>query len=236
MRKKERQALQRAFAAPPAQRKDAFLQRLPMPALSYRQFIWGQMSYIRKWTWIVSAVLFSVAWCSAVWLEQDIVWLVSALFPFIAVSAVTEGAKSDIHGMTELEMAARFSRKSVLLARMTILGILHAVLLCLLVPLCWLHGSVTILQTGAYLLVPYLLTTVLGLHTTRTLHGKETGYICMAEAALVSVANVVFRSLFAAMYLPLHSNRWLLACVVLALLTAYEYRKQINQTEELTWN
>ncbi|MDO4173137.1 MAG: hypothetical protein Q4D42_00105 [Eubacteriales bacterium] len=236
MRKKERQALRRAFAAPPAQRKAAFLQQLPAPTLTSRQFVLGQTAYIRKGTWLASVGLFAVAWCVAVWLKQDVVWLISALFPFVAVTAVIEGARADMHGMTELEMAARFSHKSVLLARMTIVGALHVVLLCLLSPLCWLHGSATMLHTGAYLLAPYLLTTVLGLHTTRKLHGKEAGYVCLVEAALVSVGNLLFRVVFSTLFLPLYADRWLLLCVLLAGLTAYEYRKQIDQTEELVWN
>ena len=55
-------------------------------------------------------------------MEKDVLWIISALIPFIAMSILTENARSGIYLMAELEMAARFSLKSVILARMEILG------------------------------------------------------------------------------------------------------------------
>ena len=40
-------------------------------------------------------------------------WITAALLPFLVPLAVSEGAKSTLYGMEELETASRFSRKSV---------------------------------------------------------------------------------------------------------------------------
>ena len=44
------------------------------------------------------------------------------LLPFVALLAVTEGTRSAVYGMEELELATRFSLKSVLLARLCLVG------------------------------------------------------------------------------------------------------------------
>ena len=78
-------------------------------------------------------------------------------------AVVTEQNRFHIFLMSELEMAARFSLKSVVLARMEILGIVHLLVLLFLIPVCArLHGT-SVFQTGLYLLVPYLLTADAGL-------------------------------------------------------------------------
>ena len=56
-------------------------------------------------------------------------WITAALLPFLVPLAVSEGAKSTLYGMEELETASRFSRKSVLLARLCLIGTFHACLL-----------------------------------------------------------------------------------------------------------
>lgn len=60
--------------------------------------------------------------------------------------------------MEELELATRFSLKSVLLARLCLVGSLHAVLLLCLTLLCRGTGAASFGRTVVYLLVPYLLT------------------------------------------------------------------------------
>lgn len=236
MKKSDRQALQKAFAAPPPERKQQFLRTLPQPMIGYHTFVLLQAAYMRKWVWLTSVFLLAAAYIGSIWVGQNTIWMVSALFPLAAVTAVTENIRSDIYGMAELEMASRFCYKSILLARMMILGILHTILFCFLIPICWKNGNITLMQTGVYLLVPYLLTTVLSLYTTRRLHGRETGYICMAEAVFVSGSHLFFRNLFDSFFLPKYANNWIIAGIILLAFTVSEYKKRINQMEELTWN
>ena len=73
--------------------------------------------------------------------------------------------------MEELELATRFSLKSVLLARLCLVGSLHAVLLLCLTLLCRGTGAASFGRTVVYLLVPYLLTAYGGLWLSRRLRG-----------------------------------------------------------------
>ncbi len=76
----------------------------------------------------------------AVWggscMNPNVLWITAALLPFVALLAVTEGTRSAVYGMEELELATRFSLKSVLLARLCLVGSLHAALLLCLTLLC----------------------------------------------------------------------------------------------------
>ena len=135
------------FTPPPPVGKAAFLARLPQPTLSLGQFVGGQARYIQKQTWLLSlVVLVPVLW------GTDL-WITAALLPFLVPLAVSEGAKSTLYGMEELETASRFSRKSVLLARLCLIGTFHAVLLLALTLLLGGSQGLSLGRTGAYLLV-----------------------------------------------------------------------------------
>ena len=71
--------------------------------------------------------------------------------PHIFLSAAFSFSDSSEWGMSELEMSARFSLKSVVLARMVIVGIANIVLEMILA----LLAGGNLLETVLYLLVPY---------------------------------------------------------------------------------
>lgn len=75
-------------------------------------------------------------------------WITAALLPFLVPLAVSEGAKSTLYGMEELETASRFSRKSVLLARLCLIGTFHAVLLLALTLLLGGSQGLSLGRTG----------------------------------------------------------------------------------------
>lgn len=54
---------------------------------------------------------FLIALMGARAFEKDVLWVISALIPFIALSLVTENARSNTYSMAEFEMSARFSLK-----------------------------------------------------------------------------------------------------------------------------
>lgn len=228
--------LQDAFEAPPPTRKDAFMRALLPPRISNFSFMLLQAGYIRKWVWLLSAALALLSLSAACFLEQDILQMLSALIPFVAMSAGIESGRSGIYAMAELEMASRFSLKSVLLARMGILGISHLFLLCILIPLGSLHSAVDLLQAGAYLLTPYLCTTVSGLWISRKIRGKEAFYAYIGTAAAVSIGNAYIRTSLPEYFQAGYLCRWAVLLILLAAAGIYEFTKIIEETEELRWN
>lgn len=56
------------------------------------------------------------------------------------------------------------------------------------------------LQTGVYIICPYLLTAFLGLWVIRKAHGKEAVYLCPGIATGVSAGNIIIQQAFPMFY------------------------------------
>lgn len=186
MKRKLRKELEYAFAAPDPLHKKAFLRTLEQPEISMPVFIFSQIGYIRIGTWILSVFVFALSVMGAVWMPAETIWVISALMPLLALTIVSESGRSGNYGMAELEMATRFSLRSVILARLGILGLENLVILGLLLPVgAWRQG-VNAVQSGVYILLPYLMMTFAGLSIVRRIRGREAVYICAGIAVCVS--------------------------------------------------
>lgn len=172
----------------------------------------------------------------AYYIEKNTLWVVSAFVPFLGLLAVTENARSTVYGMSEFEMSTRFSLRSVILARMGVLGVLDIFVLCCLTPLCCIGNHFSLLQTGSYLLVPYLLTVNIGLWITRRFRGKEAIYGCMSVAVLISGANTGLHFIADFVYQFFYIKWWFVMSTFLVGRVIYEMYCTIKQTEELAWN
>lgn len=232
IRKQEKEMLQRAFAAPEPKRKRAFLRTVPRQEANLWTLILSQAAYIRKWVWVVSFLLFGVVVVTAQYLEVKCIWGVSAVMPLGALLIILEFAKSSTYGMAELEMTSRFSLRTVLLARMSMLG---AAQLIGLIPVAMVLG-VQLFKNGVYMLVPYLLTAVLGLTAVRHLPGREGMYVCVCISAFVCVLCPVSRLYVPELYGAEGAVWWVFATVLLVAVLLKEYGKTMNHLEELTWN
>ena len=170
-----KRSIPKAFAAPEPdqQEKARFLRTLPQPQISMFRFIFVQASYIRKVSWGLSCLILLLALFGACNISQDTLWVVSAFVPALGLLAVTESNRSMMYGMSEFEMSTRFSLKSVVLARMSILGLFNFAVIAVLTPLCRIGNDFSLLQTGMYLLVPYLLTVNCSLWITRRTNDRE---------------------------------------------------------------
>ncbi len=238
MNRQLKQSIQKAFESPKPnqQEKARFLRTLPQTKISMWRFILNQAAYLRKWILILSVLLLFPALIGAYYIDKNTLWGISALIPFLAFLAIAEGARSTVYGMSELEMSTRFSMKSVLLARWSVLGLTDTLVLCCLVPLCCISNRMSVIQTGAYLLVPYLLTVNISLWITRRFHVKEAIYGCMSVAVLVSGANIGLRFLAESVYQIAYIHYWILLSVILTGWMIYELYRTMKQTEEYTWN
>lgn len=231
-----KRALERAFETPEPTRKEEFLKKLPQTSISNLSFIMVQLGYIPKYVWSIFSVIFGIAIVCGCFMEKDVLWIISALIPFIALSVLTENARSGVYLMAELEMAARFSLKSVILARMEILGASHLLLLIFLIPICASYHLGNIFQVGLYILVPYMVTVVCGLWVTRRVHGVESMYLCIGIAVGVSALSIFVRHVFPIIYEMEYMSIWIVGFIFLIVSVVKEIKKSIEQTEELAWS
>ena len=232
IRKQEKEMLRQMFAAPEPKRKKAFLRTLPRQEVGLGTLLLSQVAYIRKWVWAVSFLLFGSVVALSQYMKLESIWVLSAVMPFGALLLVLEFARSTAYGMTELEMTSRFSLRTILLARMSMLG---AAQLLGLIPVAMVLGM-QFLKNGVYILVPYLLTVFFGLIAVRRLPGREGMFVCGGISAFVCALCPISRLYLPNLYGAEGSKWWMLAAVLLAIVLMKEYGKTMKHLEELTWN
>lgn len=253
-----KEELQCAFAAPKPQRREAFLQLLSERSLGTEQsleterllktglpsFVLSQVMYISKGIWWLSAAVFAAACLLAASPEMagdrnqnQVIWGISALAPLLAMTVIAESGRSQSFRMAELEMATRFSLRSVALARLGILGLENLGMLILLAFMgrggdgAGQDGS--IVQAGLGILLPYLLTSFLGLWIVRRFRGREAVYYCFGMAACISI--LVFMTPGHMRYPEQERNLlwWAAAAFALGVGTVKQYVRLVGETAEL---
>lgn len=236
MNRELKKQIAKAFDAPTPGRKVQFIHSLPRPHISTKTFICSQIPFIKKSVWLMSIlILLPVAWAAS-FASENTVWIVSAFTPFLALLLIAENTKSAIYGMNELEMSARFSLKSVVLARLIILGVFNFGIFCIIIPVCHVANSISFMQTGVYLFVPYLLTTSISLYLVRRFRNKEVIYGCMAVAVFVSGVNMTLRYMADFLFQTNYLVWWIVAALFLFGITAKEFYHTFKKTEGFIWN
>lgn len=236
MKRKLKKELKKLYQPPKPLRKQAFLAELPKPRISNWDFLWSQVGYIRKWNWMVSAVVFICGLCVGTDKGKQFTSVLAAMIPVLALSFVAEGSRSVRYGMAELEMASKFSMKAVLMAKFTILGIENAVLLAVLFPLLMRNENYGLLSAALMILFPYLLSCFCNLAIVRKIHGKESIYFCSTVCILISmcVSGIIYSKIN--IYSLMEPAGWGLSLVILAVLTIREGKRILHQSEELVWS
>jgi len=230
-------ALKEVYEAPEPENRKAFFRNVRISRAGSTRFMLSQqILYMRKFVWILSVALIGVlVWLSR-YVSVEIMWPITACMPFVAMIAVTENMRSNAYKMAELEMAARFSLKTVVFARMTILGGFHLLLLLVLVFFTGRNTELSFLKAGVYLLVPYLMTTVVSMHAARRLRGNEVNYVCMGIATIVAALDAVMQGMVPFALTDECFGYWVLLLVVLIVCTVIEYCKNIFRMEEALWS
>lgn len=236
MNRKLKNEIAKAFNAPEPSEKTRFIHSLPRPHIRTGVFVLSQISFIKKSVWLLSALILLPAAGGVYFASENTVWIVSAFIPFLALLFITESAKSALYGMNELEMAARFSLKSIVLARLSILGVFNLGLFLILIPVCHAADGISLIQAGVHLFVPYLMTTNISLYLVRHFQNKEVIYGCVSAAVLVSGINMSFRYMADFLFQTNYLIWWLLTALLLVGFAAKELYQIFKKTEGILWN
>lgn len=233
MKQELKKHLARAFEAPAPLRKKEFLGRLPQPQINIYEFVLSQIGYIRKWIWGISVAVFIVSLVVAGLFSTNTVWIISTFTPLLAMTVVAECGRSECYDMAELEMATRFSLKSVFQARLLILGGANLIVLCFLIPVgSWMYG-LDLLQTGMYVLTPYMLTAFTGLCIVHRFRGRESVFYYTGAAVCISFSVLIFHGILPQAYQKYHPAWWIAAILLLFAGTIKQILQIINRSEEI---
>lgn len=238
MKKEMKQALERAFEAPEPLGKQYFLKEHKGKRHYIRmdEFILLQVGYIRKSTWVISAIVFLSGITAASVMRPEIIWVLSAVMPFLALTIISEWMRSGACGMFELEQATRFSFKSVMLARLGILGMVNFLMFLFCLFLGRMQSDMELFKAAVYLALPYLATVFLGLWIVRETGLRESEYVCLGIAAMVSACGILIRLLAKTLLRAETIKWWGLLTLVLLVLVIKEFYKSMEKTEAYIWN
>ena len=235
MKKQMEKLLAEAYAAPEPKKKQDFLMNLKPREVSMPEMLWQQAAYVRWPVWLFAICVMAIVIGGSILHLEDTERILTVLMPFTAAISVLETNRSTRFGMSEIEMATRFSLRSVVFARMTILGILYAVILCVSAPVLAYAFGGKLLLLATRILIPYLGTMILSLIAERSTLGRKTGYTSVAIATLISFATFWLsqqsQKSMVLRYTTLLENWGILIVLVLLALTIFEQRKTIQQVE-----
>ena len=244
MNRKLKKELKAAFEAPFPTGRELFLKQLRYPKITYQEFLFDQFRYIRKRIWIASALIVLLGWMIAFclpvfqyWNTDGIkIWSISATLPFLAMITITEVYRSSAYSMVELEGSCRFSLPQIVMARMSILGVVNSVVLILLLIFINRVSAYSLLQTILYAMVPYLFVCAICLWLLNRMHGSDGIYSCGAATGLVSISSILCEISAGILYSNTYLNGWLTLFAGCLVLIGFQMHKLVKQLEEKQWN
>jgi hypothetical protein len=231
MDKRLKKRLELAFFAPEPKTKELFLKKLRPREITMTELLFQQVPYIRKVIWIFAFAILTVLVSGAYSMNANTEHIIEALAPLAAVAATLEMYRSCRYQMTEFEMAARFSIRSVLYARMLIIGFVYAAIFCIITPVISIRFGVGGALLAWRILIPYLFTSSLCMRLERTRLGRNNTYISMGAAVILSIVTLWINSNEMSVLTSLITKWGLVITILLGMLTIYENYKTIKMTE-----
>lgn len=180
-----------------------------------------QFSYISKWLWVLSAVLFAGIFIASRYIASGLVWYVSGIIPFIITFTFTESVRSVIYGMNELEMSSRFTLKSIIMSRVIIIG---AVNMSLVLFTELLSGDILWINI-VYMLVPYLSSATGGFIILRKFTSKEGVYLSSGFGIIISLLDMGSIEYYNFIYDAQYTGIWVIAAIMFFAAAIYESYK-----------
>lgn len=232
MERRLKEELCRYYEAPKPQRKQGFVRQFGVQKINLPRLVLMQAKYISKWVWLVSACLCVVIYAATHVMEDKYVSMVYGLIPFLVMISLTESTRSYHYGMEELELSTRFSLKSIIMARMAMLGVGNLAVLIVIANILGQREGYHLL----HVLTPYFLTAGGSLYIVRMVRGNENTFFCFTLAIAVSFLQMLLPWQFKEVFMPDYMPIWVALFVVGIVMTVKESYRTIRMTEDLAWN
>lgn len=187
MKKEMKDLLGDAFDAPKPKNKKDFLRNIRPREVSILEMLLQQAAYIRIPVWLFAIVIVVFAIGGSLLKMKTTASIITMIMPYSAAIAVMETKRSVRCDMTELEMATRFSLRSVVFARMTVLGIVSFMIICIASPVIAIAFQNGTLLMAMRILIPYFITMIISLQVERRTIGRRTGYASLAIATIMAI-------------------------------------------------
>lgn len=234
MKNDMKQLLNDAFYAPEPKEKQNFLKNIRPREVSMLEMLLQQFSYIRVTVWLYALLLIAIAVLGSVYHVERTTLVITMMMPFAAVASVLETRRSRKYGMSELEMATRFSLRSVVIARLLIVGLAAITVLCVVSPMIATTFGEDVNVTAIHIVIPYFITMIIGLRLERSPLGRATEYGSIVVAFVISFLALVFyfyHPVFISSYTEIIEKWGVFVALLLMVITAMEQWKTVNNVE-----
>ncbi len=235
MKNDMKQLLNDAFYATEPKEKQNFLKNIRPREVSVLEMLLQQFSYIRVTVWLYALLLIVIAVLGSVYRVEQTTLVITMMMPFAAVASVLETRRSKKYGMSELEMATRFSLRSVVIARLLIVGLAAITVLCVVSPMIATTFGEDVNVTAIHIVIPYCITMIIGLQLERSPLGRATEYGSIMVAFVISFLALVFyfyHPVFMSGYTEIIEKWGVFVALLLMVITAMEQWKTVNNVEE----
>lgn len=224
MNRNLKKALKVAFDAPAPTRKIEFFNQLPYPKATNLEFILSQIRYIRIRFWCLSVLLLLSMVTVSLSLQQgkEIVGVLSAGLPLLALTGITEISKSVSFHMTELEMSCKYNLSKITLIRLSTIGVFHLIILFLALFLFKDQSQYGVVRYALYAVTPFLLTSYVSFWVTNHVKSKDTIYICSGVASAISIMMFIMNTNVAVIYEAKYILFWSMALLAVTVLLIKE--------------
>lgn len=184
------------------------------------QFILGQMGFIKRRVWIGQFVLLLVicmvirSYVMTYTMNYLALPMISALAPLLLVFNIEEIARISYRSMLEIEMAAKYSLKKLMLSRLCILGITDLIMLTVFILYLNMYSEKSLFLIVLYSLVPFNITVIGLLHLLKHQEKGRYDYMALAYTLLVCVIFVLAPQRRPVFYSGAYDNIWILAFLI----------------------
>ena len=198
------------------------------------QFIVSQFSYISWYVWGISLLALIAAIFGINIQFTGSTMMISAFIPFVAMAAVIESFRSKYHRMSELECVTKVSFRGIYFARISCIGLVHIIVLACLIFIVGRNSEKGYLVTGAMIIIPYLMTSIVNTEIERTEIGRKSIFACITVSVLVS-GIMIFLNMQEDFLRTVQPAVWYIAILMLFVADFFEIKKTIRQ-EAYAWN
>lgn len=212
-----------------------FIRRIKKSDVSTFGFIISQIKYIRFSLFLKLFAYAIVLLVLVLGKGNNQHLLFSYAFPINALIFIYIIDSSRNNHMEELEMATRFSLKTVILARILISGLLSFVLICFISIFTSLCNNTSLFETFYAFFLPYWATIFLSLKLLRKYRDKGFKY-CLILSLIISLLIEVIN--LCELNLSLFTNELFMLSTLLlvVILLINELKNYIKNMEELLWS
>ena len=158
-------------------------------SISFWQFFWSQLSFIRKRVWgiqfltLILCVLKLLAGSEMI----NTVGLLSAILPLIFLAGTGELSRAFVYGTEEMELSTCYTFHQVMLTRITLLGLTDVLFLTLMGMAAAYVLPVNTLFLFMYLCVPFFITAFGCIYILNHYRSKECHYYCAVWGVVVMI-------------------------------------------------